>query len=152
MRLEFTVLGEPQGKGRPRFARYGNQVTTRTPEKTVVYENLVRLEYERQCRGKCFDKDVPLEIIITAYYTIPKSASKKRQTMMLEGNILPTKKPDWDNIGKVIADSLNGVAYHDDAQIVDGRIKKFFSERPRVEVVIQETNINGKRYIRERRE
>ena len=33
------------------------------------------------------------------------------------GQILPTKKPDADNIAKVICDALNGVAYGDDAQI-----------------------------------
>ena len=56
---------------------------------------------------------------------------------MEEKRIRPIKKPDWDNIGKVVADSLNQVAYRDDAQVVDSQVRKFYSRQPRVEVTIQ---------------
>ena len=56
---------------------------------------------------------------------------------MLDRVIRPTKKPDWDNIGKVVADSLNQVAYRDDAQVVDSQVRKFYSDQPRIEVTIQ---------------
>ena len=36
---------------------------------------------------------------------------------MLNGRLFPTKKPDADNIIKVILDALNGLAYRDDSQI-----------------------------------
>lgn len=58
-------------------------------------------------------------------------------TLMLEHKIRPTKKPDWDNVGKIICDSLNNIAYHDDNQVVDAQVRKFFSENPRVEVTIR---------------
>lgn len=35
MKLKFSVLGEPAGKGRPRFRNAGAFVQTYTPEKTV---------------------------------------------------------------------------------------------------------------------
>ena len=62
---------------------------------------------------------------------------EQRRTMMLEHKIRPTKKPDWDNIGKIVCDSLNNIAYHDDNQVVDAQVRKFFSENPRVEVTIR---------------
>lgn len=68
MKLKFSVLGEPAGKGRPRFRNAGAFVQTYTPEKTVSYENLVRLEYRRQCNDFKFPKDTPLDVRITAYY------------------------------------------------------------------------------------
>ncbi len=55
--------------------------------------------------------------------------------------IRPLKKSDWDNIGKIIADSLNEVAYKDDVQIVDAQVRKFYSDRPRVVVTIQDAKI-----------
>lgn len=55
---------------------------------------------------------------------------------MRAGIIRPTKKPDMDNCIKVIADALNKLAYHDDTQIVDCQIRKFYSDDPRVEVRI----------------
>jgi len=57
---------------------------------------------------------------------------------MADGIIRPTKKPDIDNICKIICDSLNKIAYHDDSQIVDCQVRKFYSERPRVVVTISE--------------
>ena len=137
MKVSFTIPGEPQGKGRPRFAKVGSYVRTYTPDKTATYENLVRLEYERQCSGLRFDDSDMLDMMIFAYYSIPKSASKKKKALMLEGAIRPSKKPDIDNVVKVIADSLNNIAYKDDVQIVDAMLRKFYSDTPRVDVVIE---------------
>lgn len=108
-------------------------------------ENLVRLEYERQVYDDkksifSFDENVPLLLEIKAYFKIPTSASKKRKALMEDGKIRPTKKPDIDNVFKAIADSLNGIAYKDDSQIISGTVSKFYSEQPRVEVTIKEIN------------
>lgn len=136
MEVKFTVQGEPKGKGRPRFnTKTGHAMT---PVDTVNYESLVKLEYGRQCEGMMFSDDVMLDMRIKAYYSIPKAVSKKKKAMMLDGLIRPTKKPDMDNVVKIIADSLNKIAYRDDTQIVDCQCRKFYSENPRVEVKILE--------------
>lgn len=136
-KIEFTVLGEPFGKQRPQFAKRGNFVTTRTPQKTVNYETLVQLSYMEKYKKMYFDVDEPLCITIRAFKSPPSSGvSKKKRLAMLQHKIFPTKKPDWDNIGKIIGDSLNSVAYPDDKQIVDAHIYKRYSENPRVEVEI----------------
>lgn len=59
---------------------------------------------------------------------------------MLSGKIRPTIKPDWDNVGKLIADALNGVAYYDDKYVVDGMARKFYAEIPHIDVVLEEIN------------
>ncbi|NFS59368.1 RusA family crossover junction endodeoxyribonuclease, partial [Clostridium sporogenes] len=56
----------------------------------------------------------------------------------LLGIVRPTIKPDVDNIAKVILDSLNGLAYKDDKQIVTCGISKWYGEDPRVEVILEE--------------
>lgn len=56
---------------------------------------------------------------------------------MLAGYEKPCKKPDIDNIAKVILDSLNDIAYHDDTQVVSLCMAKKYAETPRVEVKIQ---------------
>lgn len=137
MKVTFTVPGEPKGKGRPIFSKRGKYVTARTPDDTVLYENLVRTEYERQCGLQKFDAGAMLNLCILAYYVIPESASRKKKNAMEAGEIRPTKKPDADNVLKVVADSLNHIAYHDDAQIVDTQVRKFYSYNPRLEVSIQ---------------
>jgi Holliday junction resolvase RusA-like endonuclease len=138
MKVEFTIHGPPVGKGRPQFSTYGGHVTARTPQKTVIYENLVKMEYQQQSDGQKFDNDSMLEVEIDAYYPIPKSVSKKKQSAMMAGEIRPVKKPDCDNVVKVILDSLNHIAYHDDVQVVDVSLHKWYSDEPRVVVVMQE--------------
>lgn len=129
--LEFTVDGEPVGKGRPRFTRSGHAYT---PEKTADYEQLVKLSFRKKYPDfKPFLKVVPLSVIIYAYFPYPKNAGKTKRMYMI-----PTKKPDSDNIAKIICDSLNGIAYHDDSQIVELYICKRYSENPRVTVTISE--------------
>ncbi|WP_279284564.1 RusA family crossover junction endodeoxyribonuclease [Clostridium sporogenes] len=54
------------------------------------------------------------------------------------GIVRPTIKPDVDNIAKVILDSLNGLAYKDDKQIIFCSISKWYGENPKVEVILEE--------------
>lgn len=139
MEVRFTILGEPKGKGRPRFCR--NTGHAITPKDTVNYETLVRMEYGVAYSDFKFPDDAMLDMRIKAFYSIPKSASKKKRASMLANEIRPTKKPDMDNVVKIIADSLNQVAYRDDTQIVDCQCRKFYSDSPRVEVMIKEIQL-----------
>lgn len=130
MTITFSVLGEPVGKARQRVTRFG----TYTPAATVLYENLIKTEYRRQCRDHRFDDKQPLRMEIKAEYLIPATASKIKRAAMLRGEIRPMKKPDWDNVGKVVSDALNKLAYRDDTQIVDCTVRKFYSDRPKITV------------------
>ena len=142
MKIKFTILGEPSGKGRPRFSIIAGHVSTRTPKETVLYENLVRTEYRRQIGDFKFEDGQALDMRVMAYYGIPASAPKKKKQNMIDGLVRPVKKPDADNIIKVIADSLNNIAYKDDAQLVDTLVRKFYSTQPRVEIFIQSAALN----------
>ncbi len=142
-KVSFTILGEPVGKGRPKFSTRGGFARAVTPKETFNYETLVKMEYQAQCNGYMFSGDAALGMRITAYKPIPKSTSKKRRAMMLDGIIRPTKKPDWDNIGKIVCDALNKIAFCDDTQIIDGGVTKYYSEQPRVVVEIWKEAIGG---------
>ena len=135
--IRFSIPGQPMGKQRPRVVHNGSFSQAFTPKETVSYENLVRVMYREAARGKRFTDEDMLDVRVIAYYSIPKSTSKKKRKMMLEHKIRPGKKPDWDNIGKIVCDSLNLVAYHDDSAVVDAQVRKFYSETPRVDVMIK---------------
>ena len=135
--VTFTVPGDPTGKGRPRFTKNGRPYT---PAKTAAYEDYVKMAYMEYANGYRFGDDVCLDARVLAYYSIPKSVSKKKREQMLKHTIRPAKKPDNDNIIKIIFDSLNKIAYHDDAQIVDCQIRKFYAEQPRVVITITEAS------------
>ncbi len=134
--IEFTIPGAPQGKARPKVTRnkYSGKSLTYTPDKTVAYEELTRSRYQDAANGFKFSDDAQVCVLITARYPIPKSKSKRIKAAMLAGQIKPTKKPDWDNIGKIVCDALNGIAYEDDSQIVLGQVAKVYSANPRTDV------------------
>lgn len=75
-------------------------------------------------------------MLIEVSMPIPKSTPKKKKAMMLDGKIQPTKKPDLDNIAKIISDALNGIAYNDDKQIVHLKVTKKYNKTPHVKVNI----------------
>ena len=137
--MKFTIPGEPCGKARPRVVRVGNMSRTYTPEQTVSYENLVKLEFQQAANG-FFKREGSVRVQIAAYFSVPKSAGKKKSALMQAGKIRPTKKPDWDNIGKIVCDALNGIAFKDDSQVVEATVTKQFSTLPRVEVTIEEVS------------
>lgn len=121
---EFIVHREPKGKQRVRVTRSGHAYT---PNDTTTYEGIVRSEYWTKYQNK-----KPLQgsvtVRIVAFYEIPKSWSKKKHDEAVRQVHAPTKKPDCDNIAKMICDALNGLAYKDDAQITDLRVLKLYSD------------------------
>lgn len=57
---------------------------------------------------------------------------------MLDNKIAPTKKPDIDNIVKIILDAMNKFAFKDDTQVTKLEVEKRYSEIPRVYIKIEE--------------
>lgn len=130
------------GKGRPRFRNCGSFFQTYTDKETTSFENLVKLSF-LNCSAsneRYLDKQ-PLRVRLYMYQRIPSSTSKVKKQQMLDGKILPTKKPDIDNVCKSIFDALNGVCFRDDTQIVELEITKRYSEREYVKVEIEEITI-----------
>jgi len=135
--MQFEVKGKICGKGRPRFVRRGSFVKTYTPDVTANYENLIKLSFI-QAGGEIINKPKGVSISIIAGFTPPTSVSKKKQIECLDNKIKCIKKPDIDNIVKVVLDALNKVAFEDDSQVVEIIAKKEYSDRELLEVVIEE--------------
>ena len=109
-----------------------------TPDNTVLYENFIKERYLVESEGMYLEAGTPVTLRIVARFLPPQSTSKKKRLEMLEGKILPLKKPDMDNIVKVVADALNGVAYHDDTQIVLVQAKKVYSAIEGLDITVEE--------------
>ena len=138
--VQIIIPGEPVGKGRPRFAVVGGHAKAFTPKKTRDYEELIKWHYVQQNGSFCFDKDDALSLEVLAEMSIAPSNSKTVQQQKRTGEIRPLKKPDADNILKVVQDALNGLAYPDDVQIVESHIVKRYSDAPGLNVLIRKVN------------
>jgi Holliday junction resolvase RusA-like endonuclease len=133
--VAFTVPGEVRGKGRPRIIRIAGQPRMKADPMTASYESLVTL-FAKQAMGAAPLMDVPVCVTMLARFVPARSASRRAQAAMLAGEQPPAKKPDLDNIVKVL-DALNGVVWRDDAQVVSVFARKVYAEEPGLDVVIR---------------
>lgn len=88
--------------------------------------------------------DGPLCVEIVCVFPRPKSKMRKRGSMPREPYV--AKRADWDNVGKAISDALNGIAWHDDGQLVDVRVQRWMAsseEQPHVEISISRCGTDG---------
>lgn len=92
-----------------------------------------------------FMKKHPHELICTPMYftteyylPIPTSAMTPREQILAElGYIRPIVKPDFDNVAKTYADMMQKSLILDDALIIEGTSKKFYSIKPRIIITIK---------------
>lgn len=135
MIYELEVDGKIIGKERPRVNMYTGNVYT--PGNTKEYERYLQSLFVIK-----YPKYIPIEtkakVTIIAYFEIPKSTSKKNTELMLSGEIVPTKKPDIDNIAKVILDGLNKLAFKDDNLVSKIEVEKRYAEKPKVYIKVEE--------------
>lgn len=138
-KLMFEIPGSPIGQGRPKFSTINGHAKAYDPEKSRNYKAYVRMLATQAMKDSGFTMiEGPCCLSIDAYFEVPKSKSKKFREAALSGLEYPTKKPDLSNIVKGIEDAINNLVYKDDACIVSLSVCKFYSEVPRVEVVISE--------------
>lgn len=135
MEYEFEVIGKIKGKARPKVNTY--TLRAYTPQETKDYEELIKQYFILK-----YPKYIPIEgrvsVTITACFPIPKNTSKANTESMLNNKISPTKKPDIDNIVKIILDALNKIAFKDDNQITKLNVEKKYAEEEKIVVKIED--------------
>lgn len=130
----FVVDGPPVPKARPRMTRTGHVFT---PSTTVAFERRVRAAAEAAGvpRLVC---GVAIDVVAFCPRVVPARKGTRNVAF----------KADGDNLLKAVLDALNpirrkrvevepGLAWHDDAQVTDARVRKRRDDaRPRLEVTI----------------
>ena len=139
MFLSFKVLGEPCGQGRPIISTINGRPRGVDPAKSRNYKAYVAVLAANAAKEHGWKyTEGPVLVVINAYLSVAKSKSKKYKAACYEGTELPCKKPDADNIAKIICDAMNGIVYKDDAQICELTvIKRFVCEGQEPYVSVQ---------------
>lgn len=107
-----------------------------TPTKTLQNEKKIADEFRIQNRGWEIATG-PIQVEIITVVNIPKSATKRKKQEMVEGILLPIKKPDLDNVAKLVLDGLQGTAFEDDYQVVKLGIMKRYGPRKMLKITIK---------------
>lgn len=110
--MNYLIKMEPVAKARPRVTKQGH---TFTPKKTKAAE----IEIKKQIKAQSPEAlNGALKVEINFYFKRPKTVKRKYHTV----------KPDCDNLTKLVCDALNGILWKDDAQIVNLKASKNYSE------------------------
>ena len=131
--VRFIMPGVPRGKARPRARIVGGHAHIYTPSVTASEEGAVRLFTSQAMRGRP-PMDGPIDLRLAAYMPVPPSWSEKKRKSALAGRIMPTGRPDVDNIAKLVMDGMKGIAWRDDTQVVNFAAWKRYSDEPRIVV------------------
>lgn len=132
--FQLMIPGKPKGKQR---ARHG-QGRTFTPRETVLAEQEIRRAWEGVGSPRV---DGPLRVHVTLSVTRPGSHFTTKGELSAAGRRMThphRQKPDWDNAAKLICDALNGVAWPDDVQIVQGTVVREWGIFPATYVTVME--------------
>lgn len=133
------VPGLPQGKGRPRMRviRKGAHAfaSAYTPAKTRTYEGIIATAGAAAMNGRA-PLTVPVLLHFTAIVPVPQSWPAWKQEAALRGDVMPTTKPDMDNIEKALLDGFNEVVWKDDVQVVDVTKAKRYGQVPGITVTV----------------
>ena len=130
----IVVEGTIRGKQRPQFKKKTGKAFT--PNQTINYENWIKQCYIEQS-NKLLQGAIRARIEI--YYSVPKSYSKRKIEAIKGGTDYPMKKPDCDNVVKIVLDSLNKIAYDDDKQVVELTVlKRWTFDNERIEFEMEE--------------
>lgn len=125
----YVIYILPEGTPRPRKGKYNVFYVKGAADKKKLFKSLVK------------DEDItiiqtPVKFYCYAYLPIPSSMTSVEKILAEMGYIRPQAKPDWDNIGKGYCDMMQGILIDDDSQVIEGMVKKFYSIKPRIEVMV----------------
>jgi Holliday junction resolvase RusA-like endonuclease len=130
--MYFEINMPPFAQQRPRFSKIGKSVKIYDPSKGKKF--LFRTDLKRIWRYKPTDET--LGVNLEFHMPIPKSFSKKKRALAIDGTLRHIVKPDIDNMAKGVLDAMNGIVYKDDCQITSISAFKCYSEFPRISVEI----------------
>ena len=128
--ISFVLDGKPIAWGRARR----NGATYFTAPKEARYRDAIRHAAKAQTRGQVVSGAVI--VTVEAVLPVPTSYTKAHRRLALDGDKMPTGRPDVDNYAKIVMDALNGIAWKDDSQVVELRASKRYGEHPYLRVTV----------------
>ena len=145
MKITFSAPIEPVAKARPRVSMRGGFARAYTPKKSKKFEDDLAAIAKAHLRSIGINSPLTnaCSVTIEAFFTVPKSWTKKRKAELLkDSNGLVrhphVSKPDLDNTQKSVLDALNGIVYVDDCQVCEIVARKFYSNSARLDISIEQ--------------
>ena len=129
--FHFTIFMLPKASPRPRYSSKGLMfyVKGASDNKKIFQEAMKDSDFPII--------NTPMKFCCTSYLPIPNTMKKHEKILAEMGLIRPISKPDFDNLAKTYSDMIQGIVMTDDALIVEGISRKYYSCKPRIEIIIE---------------
>lgn len=128
--LKFDVVPVP--KERPRVVRSPDGVTQGyTPARTKYFSAEIQTVVRSVMRGHA-PMSGPLRIDMSFVMAVPESWPKWKKEAALDGLIVPTGRPDMDNLEKALLDAFNEGLIKDDAYVIERQARKIYGPSPAI--------------------
>ena len=129
--FHFTIFMLPKASPRPRYSSKGHMfyVKGASDNKKIFQEAMKDSDFPII--------NTPMKFCCTSYLPIPNTMKKHEKILAEMGLIRPISKPDFDNLAKTYSDMIQGTVMTDDALIVEGISRKYYSCKPRIEIIIE---------------
>lgn len=129
--ISFVIYLVPKATPRPRRSKNGVFYVAGAADNKRFFK-----EFSKTIKKFIFIA-TPCKFYCTSYLPIPSDMKILYQLLAEMGYIRPVGNPDFDNLAKTYADMIQGTLLLNDAIVVDGMSRKFYSVKPRIEIKIQ---------------
>lgn len=134
MTYEFIIDIKSKPKQRARKGKYKNFYT---PDNTRITEAKIAKSVTDSMAKMQINKIIdPIGVIIIHEFAPPISNSDKKQKQKIDFKILNSKRPDLDNLDKLVLDSLNKKLWNDDSQIVTKITLKKYAAKNSIRIIV----------------
>jgi len=132
--IHITIPIVPKPQARDRIGVIAGKARSYKSPKQRLEEN--KLQYLLMAQRPPEPFKGAISLIVGIYLPIPKK-SRIWQEKALKGEIRPTTRPDIDNYAKQILDTMQGIYFADDKQVVTMEIYKRYGNQPRWEIRLE---------------
>ena len=142
--IEYVIYLIPKASPRPRKSMNGHFYVNGAADNKRFFKNFYKETLDTPII------DTPCKFYCDSYLPIPNDMSLVNQFLAELGLIRPLKKPDFDNLAKTYSDMTQGILLFDDALIIEGISRKWYSCKPRIEITFKYMEEYDSEYNRKR--
>ena len=142
--IKYVIYLIPKASPRPRKSMNGHFYVNGAADNKRFFKNFYKETLDTPII------DTPCKFYCDSYLPIPNDMSLVNQFLAELGLIRPLKKPDFDNLAKTYSDMTQGTLLFDDALIIEGISRKWYSCKPRIEITFKYMEEYDSEYNRKR--
>ena len=135
-KIDLVFYFIPQATPRPRYSNFTKAFYVKN---AFNYNNLFK-DFINQSEDLKDLITTPCRFYCDIFLPTPSQMTKIEKILCELKLLYAISKPDWDNIGKTYSDMVQTHLLIEDCLIIDGRVRKFYSIKPRIEIRIEFMN------------